>query len=480
VSSPRICSSPRPPAMRPFEELSTLFACLATACLLALGSRWRWAFASSYAALCAFVLAHLVSEGVHWQLAPLYLVVALLPILRRYTPPAAWRMRAAVVCCVVLILVSFALCNLLPMFALPQPTGAYRTGTEVLYMVDTSRHEIHVTASDAVRELMVQVWYPADSKKGGHLAPYRRWSETTWLSSYMSVLKTHSRIGVPVASEGAPFPVLLFNPAWGNQRTQNTYEFEDLASHGFVVVAVDHTYNSRPVSFPDGRRIAAKDLFDIEDLGSFSLEELLGKGNREADYQAQDDSFVLDSLRLLDQNPGSIFAGKLATDRAGAFGHSFGGAVAMQACYRDKRIRAAINMDGWLFGDVAHEGLNKPLLVMGHDDSLPRTQAPNPITKQDDELLLAMFQRYGGALVTIHHSQHMNFSDRSLYSPVRKLAESGTISPQLAHQIVESYTLAFFSTVLKGTSEPLLSQQPSPFPEASYQTWPPGPIARGQ
>ena len=117
--------------------------------------------------------------------------------------------------------------------------------------------ETHVAGPSRPREIMVQIWYPAIPDHQP-LASYRRRRETTLLSSYMAVLKTHSYKDAAVATNGAPFPVLLFNPAWAGHRTQNTYQVEDLASHGFIVVGVDHTYNSGPVAFPDGRVIGPR------------------------------------------------------------------------------------------------------------------------------------------------------------------------------------------------------------------------------
>ena len=57
----------------------------------------------------------------------------------------------------------------------------------------------------------------------------------------------------------------------GARATQNTYQVEDLASHGFIVVGIDHTYNSRPVAFPDGRVIWNRDLHDISDFQHTTL-----------------------------------------------------------------------------------------------------------------------------------------------------------------------------------------------------------------
>ncbi len=466
--------------MRTFEVLMLLFLLPPAAGLL--GHRpQRWLRLCWALALAAFVI-HVFHEGPHWQLLPLYCAVFIVPVFlfsNSSSRPGLARLAGAT--CLLLALASAGLAYTLPMFRLPNPTGRFAVGTTVLHLVDKSRTEIHATPPRGPRELMVQIWYPtADTK--APLAPYRRWRETTLLSSYMAVLKTHSHLDAAVAHTSTPFHVLLFSPAWKNSRTQSTYQMEDLASHGFVVAAIDYPYNSQPVAFPDGRVIFSNDVRDIDDLGDYTLKDALAYANAEADYEAQDDSFVLDQLALMNAQAGNRFYGALDTSHAGAFGHSFGGGVAMQTALRDSRVLGAINMDGWTFGDVAQAGLAKPLMLMYEPYGLPsaaQLHSTNPAARRIAEMnyrdihsMSTDLGTYGGYQLHISNAEHMNFSDRPLYSPLRHLSEAGAIPAARAHLIIETYTLAFFSKLLKGAPEPILSTVPSPFPEVKFEVWP--------
>src|SRR5271170_7448434 len=237
------------------------------------------------------LLLHLVSEGAHWQMIPAYLgvcILAILVIAKKSTGPMA---SAGAWVVIVLALATICLSAVLPMFRLPPPTGPNAIGTRVIHLVDSSRVEVH--DSSRKRELMIQIWYPAATTRNPY-APYRRREETTLVSSYQSVLPTHSRLNAPVLAGGV-FPVLLFNPGWNGRRTQNTYLVEDLASHGYVVVGIDHPYNSEPVAFPDGRVIhfvASPEM----DFSTNSLETIEAAAAKELVTQAADTIFVLNQL----------------------------------------------------------------------------------------------------------------------------------------------------------------------------------------
>jgi hypothetical protein len=78
---------------------------------------------------------------------------------------------------------------------------------------------------------------------------------------------------------------------------------------------------------------------------------------------------------------------------------------------------------------------------------------------------------FGGYMLTILGTRHFDFADRSLYSPLRRLTDSGTISPQRAHKIVETYTLQFFAHTLQGKPAPLLAANNSPYKEVQFENW---------
>jgi pimeloyl-ACP methyl ester carboxylesterase len=78
---------------------------------------------------------------------------------------------------------------------------------------------------------------------------------------------------------------------------------------------------------------------------------------------ADDQRFVLDQLAAWNTQH-SLLRGHLDLQRVGAFGHSLGGAAAAQAAHVDRRIDAAVNMDGAMFGTVTTEGSRVPFLLL--------------------------------------------------------------------------------------------------------------------
>ncbi|MBW4027400.1 alpha/beta hydrolase family protein [Acidipila rosea] len=464
--------------MRP-EEVLLLAAGLAVVISLLYYGNTRNRLTRTLSALSIAVLVvHFWRLRLYWQISAAYLAVILLGIMlitaRKWSSS---RIRSIAALLLIPLGFSTAALIVLPFFELPPPTGPLFVGTHIVHMVDEARADDSFPSGK--RELMIQIWYPSAVNRGVR-APYRRLRETTLLSSYDAVLKTHSLLNAPILRESHPYPVILFNPAWEGQRTQNTFQMEDLASHGFVVVAIDHTHNSTPVAFPDGKIVRRSEPREIDDF-SGPLEKQIAFGEQETITEAKDDIAVLNQLAAWSSSPGNIWYGLLDTNHTGAFGHSFGGSVAIEACFRDPRIRAALNIDGWMFGKIYREPLNKPLMMM-YDSGWPFIQSDvekerlstyegNRLDINDLNNLMRSFHDSGGYLLGIQDTKHMNFADRSLYSPFHKLTDSGTLNPKLVHSIINRYTLAFFSHTLRGTTEPLLNQT-SPFPETYFRAYP--------
>ena len=87
---------------------------------------------------------------------------------------------------------------------------------------------------------------------------------------------TNSCLNSPVAS-GA-HPVVVFTPGYTATFTDYTFIFEDLASRGYVVASVDHTYEATALEFPDGRLVYSgfgshlgKKLLEDEQSLTFAL-----------------------------------------------------------------------------------------------------------------------------------------------------------------------------------------------------------------
>jgi predicted dienelactone hydrolase len=438
--------------------------------------RRRWLLSGI---LATVVASEIVLHRFYWQLLPADLAYLSLAIACAAISSAqGLRLRVIALFSLLLASVSLASLIVLPVFSLPRPDGPYAVGTRIVHLVDESRSDSAFPSGH--RELMVQVWYPAESASGP-LAPYRRWRETTLLSSYDAFHKTHSHLNAPVAKRGGPFPVLLFNPAWGGERTQNTYQTEDLASHGYIVIAIDHTHNSSLVAFPDGQVVKATRMPSIDDFRHATFQQQMRVAGKELDAQVADDIFVLNSFSAMNSSTGSPWYRALDMQRVGALGHSFGGAVAVETCFRDGRVKAAMNMDGWMYGSISKDVLRKPLFVMYESGWPPdakvlaeesASRAPSDrMDIWDRDNLERTLAGYGGYVLTIEGTKHMNFADRSLYSPLRSLTDSGPINPALAHRIINAYTLAFFDYALRGKVEPLMNESRSPYAMARFERW---------
>ncbi len=478
--------------MRPAEVLMICLALAGSIFLLTGYPAAQPAILTFIQLILLLLVIHIGLDGPRWQLAPLYLAaaglllcaLALLAVMGVNAADLHWThllLRGAGAVFLLLAGGTIVLCWLLPMFRLPTPTGPHAVGTRILYMVDSMRDSEGGSRPDCHRELMVQVWYPAKPQRGPREF-YRRRAETTFRSSYHSVLQTHSLRDAPVLASGAPYPLLIFNPAWTGQRTQSTFLMQELASHGFVVASIDHAYYSGLVAFPDGRTVDGHMAPALGDFTYLSIQEGIELADQYVRILAEDVAFVVDEMAELNEIPESGWHRCLDMSRVGTLGHSIGGAAAAEACWLDARIGAALNLDGWTFGQVLRHGLSKPWMVIyGKGVEIePRDLAAMPegvqrywqMNRENFAIVEEALGRNGGYCVTIAGASHWNFSDRPLYSPLRSRNGGGKIDPARAHRIITDATLAFFKESLnRGNDLPVADAMRS-YPEVALSVQP--------
>jgi predicted dienelactone hydrolase len=464
--------------MRPLEDFLVIEIAVAAVCLLmGRGSRSVRLF---MAATLLFTDILAVVEGAHWQMALVYLAAGVLFLAAWKSAGDQSRSQRFVICATLLfasmsVLFSF----LLPMFTLPEPTGNYPVGTAILYFKDSTRIEDAGPASGSARELMVQIWYPSQPSHR-RFARYREELETNALSSYQSEILTHSRLDAPMALKGAPFPVILFNHSWGGRRTNYTFLTEELASHGYAVVSIDHTYNANLVAFPDGRVIHGNASNAINDPETSTVAQVWAIWDKELAKSVADQRFILDRLEAMNRASGSLWFGGLDTRMTGAIGHSFGGAAATAVCAEDRRVHAAVNMDGWFFGAIRDRGPNQPLLAMDAyneqpgDEYDPNDKIGAALETTDFAELKASLQNFGGYMLSVKGASHEDFTDQPLISPLRYLSHRGMLPAREIHNIVRSYVVAFFDKTLRGEDPEILGAYASPYAEVLLEEWPPG------
>lgn len=71
--------------------------------------------------------------------------------------------------------------------------------------------------------------------------------------SGLRFVKTNLELNAKIAKTGARFPIIIFSPGRPVLPRSYTWLLEELASYGFVVVGINHTYLTNETHFPDGR-----------------------------------------------------------------------------------------------------------------------------------------------------------------------------------------------------------------------------------
>jgi predicted dienelactone hydrolase len=375
----------------------------------------------------------------------------------------------------------------IPEYPFTPLSGPYAVGTREYSWIDPTRDEPYTKTPNDRRRLVVQVWYPIERSARGDPAPYLlRPDEFADRGGARAVrhVKTRSLLDAPLAT-GSLFPVLVYNHGGGWTRWSSTFSTEWLASHGYVIFSIEHFGFNQTIRYPDGTPFTPDALSMPTPTGDVKQDALASWAFLDDPVFGiwkADTKFALDQIEVLNRN-GGPFAGRLDLERIGIYGWSFGGAVAVQMTADDPRIKAAMNHDGQLFGDVRQRGTSRPVMQIDHgvDDALMHPEKDRPLVREMSALVAGWDSTARSRStadwykIVITGTDHADFSDLALFYP----RDAGRIDPKRGHEIINAYTLAFFDRYLRGTSSALLAGPARAFPEASFQSWLQTPRAQG-
>ncbi|QHC21466.1 alpha/beta hydrolase family protein [Streptomyces sp. GS7] len=342
---------------------------------------------------------------------------------------------------------------------LPRPTGPHAVGVSTLHLVDEQRQDPWVPSAGP-RQLMVSMYYPARPDTGVP-APFMTTEEAslflqakapganvpagvlagtrTW--AYTDARPTHGR-----------FPLVLLSPGFTLPRQTLTGLAEDLASRGYAVALVDHTYEDSGTTFPDGRTLTCAVCDRIP--GGFPAVE---------ESRAADLSFVID--QLTHRHSQWRYARMIDRERIGIAGHSAGGASAATTMVADDRVRAGVNLDGTFDVQIPTIGLNgRPFMLLG-------AQADHSPGGQEDSWSTAWARLDGWKRwLLVAGAVHDSFTDLpDLAAQVGLPSRGASISGQRSEEITRTYVAAFFDQQLKGIAQPLLDGPSPANPEVTFQ-----------
>jgi hypothetical protein len=366
--------------------------------------------------------------------------------------------------------------------ALPTPSGPYSIGRQSYDLTDGYRTDQFSVGKKEPRELMVYVWYPAQrtshSSAGEYVPGAHKLDDNPeareaaqnefgprWPLIVSGSITSHAIANALPVADAGKFPVILFSHGISDTTFSYTVQIEDFVSHGYVVVAIEHTDAAGVVLFPDGHIRLYHDAPTPTPAPKDRLQAMIASAQIGAQTGAEDVRFVLNELE-----DGTIpIAQIMGLNRVAAMGHSYGGTLTVPACQLDIRIKACISEDGEVnpvgiyFDYPDHASFKQPFLFLEIDqhpaDDLlarmgeSRNQWEQYVTHERHQLDTCKPGSYhvvlDGAGMT-----HASFSDGLLLSAIPSSIEASTALDNLS--LTEALELSFLDKILKKEPAPLL------------------------
>jgi pimeloyl-ACP methyl ester carboxylesterase len=404
--------------------------------------------------------------------------------------PVSMRRLSVVIQLLVLLSVNFIAQDKSTRASLPETRGSYSVARTNVLWTDTARHENPASSSGAPRHIPAYIYYPGTggpktaeylpnlTKLAGraNTAPLAAQFGEAWRLVEANAVGTHSFEDTPLPRGQQKFPVLLFSPGMGLPVAAYSAQLENLASDGYIVVALEHPYDTALVALPDGTVVAATPEQDAGPPNLAGIKKELAK----EDVWVADTNFVLHHIGKLAAQR-SQFKNRLDLQRIGIFGHSMGGKVAVRLCQTETELRGCLNEDGGLFNADAQtlevvpevepsKGTHAPLFNIDVKFVIP------PIPDEKVRAQIGMWQKTKAeALATfladnrsatysvavdVPGFSHFSFTDIPYLSAVASGGDIKSATSNLA--LANTFAAAFFDAVVKNKLEGLKALMAQP------------------
>ena len=425
------------------------------------------------------VVTHANIEGMRWQMIPIYVfavvtffysVPAVLRAAKDKPSPPTSTYRIFLILGLLIILTALPI--LLPVPSISPPNGPYKVGTRIYELTDSSRDELY-SAKDEPRRFMIQLWYPSDAKPSDQRAPWMQNADVyaptiskflglpSFFLDHLALVKVPAYIDTPIVPTTEGYPVVLFSHGWNGFNAQNTSQALNLASHGYIVVGIQHPYGAVVTVFQDGTVVRNDPSALPEGVPD---EEYKIAAQKLVNQWAGDISYALDFIEAQNNDSASPLYNSIDTSKIGAYGHSTGGGATIRFCGTDERCKALLGQDPFMrpvSDEVVEHGVTQPSFFMFSQSWADETDSRNnqlfdPFYKRSEDPLGSIY---------IDGTKHYDFSDLPLLSPLApQLGLKGPINGKRVTLIVNDYLLSFFDAALKGKSTEWF-QNPSSYPE---------------
>ncbi|KAF4337592.1 platelet-activating factor acetylhydrolase [Fusarium beomiforme] len=348
----------------------------------------------------------------------------------------------------------------------PSPPGPYAVAVKPFELIDTQRVDTFAPKPNTKRRIMVSAYLPIEAQYRckDEVVPYL---PSLTASVYGKVAET---LGLPqdiVASfdmkncnistikpkrfhkPKKEYPVVIFSPGYQGSRLVYGAMTRSLASHGYIVLTVDHTYEALVVEFPDGSVAYAADFPDN-----------MNSTYRQLEARTKDESFVISQLsnETLVDDVFRDFPGTFNPQKVALYGHSFGGSTAAVTCQRDDKAVGGVNLDGPMYGSVKEQGLKgTPFLLVGTNMTSDPVPGWNAFYNKIDASKMEM---------VVDKTHHYAFTDIPLLLTKYKIPKGsqdkvdeifGTLSGRKVEKATNDIMVGFLDLLFKSDANKLKS-----------------------
>lgn len=314
---------------------------------------------------------------------------------------------------------------LFPQHRLPQVTGPYTVATATYSYVDKNRIE-EFTDQDDNRFVNVEFWYPEQAD--------------------------------------GTYPLLMFSHGAFGIKASNSSTFTELASHGYVVVSIDHPYHSFYTFSEDGKIVTVnpeymQEINNANKAGVYSLSEYFELTQKWMTLRTDDMNLVMDTiLEQAGQGEGSVYE-RIDTQKIGVFGHSMGGAASVALSRERDDIDAVVNIDAPFFSELAYDKVTNELSAKSEVYTIPLLNIYSDdvwvqLDSSSSYIANKISNENFNSAYTVHFkgAKHLSLTDLPLFSPILAYLLQGgkaDIDKYYAIETQNEIILQFFDYALK-------------------------------
>lgn len=374
-------------------------------------------------------------EYTWWLFAGLLFILALkeiLALLRKQTPTSCYKASLTVrkfLLLTLTLVLTLVPALLFPQYKPPQVTGPYAVATATYSYVDKNRIE-EFSDQGNHRFVNVEFWYPEQAD--------------------------------------GTYPLLMFSHGAYGIKASNSSTYTELASHGYVIVSIDHPYHSFYTFSEDGKIVTVnpeymREVNNANKAGIYSLGEYFELTQKWMKLRTDDMNFVMDTIREKAGHDEDSVYKLIDTQKIGVFGHSMGGAASVALSRERDDIDAVVNIDAPFFSELVYDEVTNeisaksepytiPLLNIYSDDVWGQLDnSPSYIANK-----ISNKNFIGAYTVHFKGAKHLSLTDLPLFSPILAYLLQGgkaDINKYYAIETQNEIILQFFDYALKNKGQ---------------------------